>query len=137
MSSMLRSVIYGIICLTCAETTLGETGLFDGFYTGQRVLTKGDPGACLALDAVTVTVRGGVLTFTTSRVKEYTISLSQDPDGSFDQLSADIGGEVVDIRGRIAAGVLDGDVTSATCTHHWHLEKRATGQNSNRDTSRN
>jgi hypothetical protein len=122
---MRRSAIRGLICLAWAGTAQGETSQFDGVYTGQRVLTKGDPDACLATDAVTVTIRGGVLTFTTSRVKEYTISLSPDPDGSFAQLSADVGGTVVDIRGRIAADVLDSDVTSANCAHHWHLEKKA------------
>jgi hypothetical protein len=128
---MLRSVIRGLICLACVGAALGETSQFEGVYTGQRVLTKGDPGACVASDSVTVTIHGDVLTFTTSRVKAYTISLSPGPDGYFTQLSSDIGGSVVDIRGRIAAGVLDSDVTGATCAHHWHLEKKAGQNNSN------
>jgi hypothetical protein len=129
---MLRTVIPGLIYLACAGTALGETNPCDGVYTGQRVLTKGDPRACQPREAVTVTIRGGALTFSTSLVKEYTISFFPNPDGSFAQLSSDIGGAVVDIRGRIAEGDLDSDVTSSTCAHHWHLNKSAAGQSSSR-----
>ena len=48
------------------------------------------------------------------------INFSPRPDGSFVLLSANIGGDVVDIRGRVAAGVR---VTSAQCEHHWHLKR--------------
>jgi hypothetical protein len=37
---------------------------------------------------------------------------------------------VVDIRRLIAGGILDSDVTSTACAHHWHLNKSAAGQNS-------
>jgi hypothetical protein len=55
-----------------------------------------------------------------SAVKNYPINFSPRPDGSFVLLSANIGGDVVDIRGRVAAGVR---VTSAQCEHHWHLKR--------------
>jgi hypothetical protein len=102
----------------------GVAQSFDGSYVGERSLTKGDPSACVAKDAVSVTIHGGTLTFTDSSAKNYTISFSPHSDGSFVELSANIGGAVVDIRGRITGGVLDTDVTSAYCVHHWHLEKR-------------
>jgi hypothetical protein len=91
---------------------------------GETPRGKGDPSACVAKDAVSVTIHGGTLTFTDSSAKNYTISFSPHSDGSFVELSANIGGAVVDIRGRITGGVLDTDVTSAYCVHHWHLEKR-------------
>jgi hypothetical protein len=56
----------------------------------------GDPASCVAKDAASANIQGDALT----------------------------SGIVVDIRGRIGAGVLDVDVTSAACAHHWHLEKR-------------
>lgn len=88
------------------------------------MLTQGNPGACVSKDAVSVTIRGNQLTFANNEAKNYTISFFPHPDGSFVELSADIGGKVVDIRGHIASGVLDSDVTSATCMHHWHLMKQ-------------
>jgi hypothetical protein len=87
------------------------------------VLTVGDPAACAAKDAASATIQGDQLTFTHSAVKDYTISFSPRADGAFVQLSANSNGVVVDIRGDIGAGVLDADVTSAGCAHHWHLEK--------------
>jgi len=88
------------------------------------MLTQGDPTACVAKDSVSVTIHEDQLTFTNSGAQNYEISFSPRSDGSFAQLSANIGGDVVDIRGHIGAGVLDADVTSAHCTDHWHLEKQ-------------
>lgn len=82
----------------------------------------GDPAACVAKDAASATM-GDKLTFTHSAEKGYTISFSPRADGAFVQLSANISGVVVAIRGHIGGGVLDADVTSASCAHHWHLEK--------------
>lgn len=107
-----------------AFTTSGLADPFDGSYVGERSLTRGDPSACVDKDAVSVTIHGPTLTFTDSAAKNYTISFYPHSDGSFVELSANIGGDVVDIRGRITGGVLDSDVTSAHCAHHWHLEKR-------------
>jgi hypothetical protein len=102
----------------------GVAESFDGSYVGERSLTHGDPSACVDKEAVSATIHGGTLTFTDSAAKNYTISFSPQSDGSFVELSANIGGTVVDIRGRITGGVLDSDVRSAYCVHHWHLEKR-------------
>jgi hypothetical protein len=107
-----------------ASTNPGVSETFDGSYAGERLLTQGDPSSCVNKDAVSVTIHGGTLTFTDSAAKNYTIGISLRSDGSFVQLSSSIGGAVVDIRGRITSGVLDSDVTSAHCVHHWHLEKR-------------
>jgi hypothetical protein len=96
----------------------------DGTYTGERVLEEGTPGPCVPTEPVSLTIRGESLSFTNSRVKNYTISFAPHLDGSFAQLSADIGGEVVDIRGHVGDGVLDADVNSASCSHHWHVERR-------------
>jgi hypothetical protein len=110
-------------CIALAVPAFGAENAFDGTYTGERVLTVGDPAACVAKDAASATIQGDQLTFTHSAVKDYTISFSPRADGAFVQLSANMSGVVVDIRGHIGAGVLDADVTSASCAHHWHLEK--------------
>jgi hypothetical protein len=95
----------------------------DGTYAGERVLTQGDPGACGAKDAVSATINRDTLTFSNPHTKDYTISFNPRSDGSFAQLSADIGGKVVDIRGHVGNGVLDADVTAANCSHHWHMQR--------------
>ena len=120
-----RPLVLAVFIVACfAFASPGVAESYDGSYVGERLLTQGDPSACVAKDTVSVAIHGGALTFSDSTAKNYTISFSPHPDGSFVELSANIGGAVVDIRGRIIAGVLDGDVTSAHCTHHWHLEKR-------------
>ena len=115
-------IMFAVACF--ASVCPGVAESFDGSYIGERLLTQGDPSACVDKDAVSVTIHGGTLTFTNSTAKNYTISFSPHSDGSFVELSADIGGDVVDIRGRITGGVLDSDVTSAHCVHHWHLVRR-------------
>jgi hypothetical protein len=115
-------IMFVVACFASACPGAAES--FDGSYVGERLLTQGDPSVCVDKDSVSVTIHGGELTFTNSTAKNYTISFSPHSDGSFVQLSADIAGTVVDIRGRITAGVLDSDATSAHCVHHWHLEKR-------------
>ena len=94
------------VLVMCAVAYFGSASpgvaeSFDGSYVGERSLTKGDPSACVDKGSVSVTIHGGTLTFTNSTAKDYTISFSPHADGSFVQLSADIGGAVVDIRGRI------------------------------------
>ena len=89
------------------------------------MLTKGYPAECTAQDPVSVTIKGDELTFTDSAAKNYTISFSPRPDGTFGQLSANIGGMVVAIRGHVGGGVLDAEVTSSTCEHHWHLDRKS------------
>ena len=74
-------------------------------------------------DSVDGTIHGGERTFINSVVKDFTISFSPHSDGSFVQLSADINGDVVDVHGCVAAGVLDSDDTSAHCEHHWHFRR--------------
>jgi hypothetical protein len=105
-------------CVAFVMPAFGAENLFDGTYTGERVLTAGDPAACVAKDAASATIQGDELTFSHSAVTDYTISFSPRADGAFVQLSANISGIVVDIRGHIGAGVLDADVTSASCAHH-------------------
>jgi hypothetical protein len=93
-----------IACMALAVPALGAETSFDGTYAGERVLTKGDPASCVAKDTVSIVIHGDELTFTNSRVKNYTISLSPRADGSFDDLSTDISGVVVAIRGRVGGG---------------------------------
>ena len=114
--------MFAVACFGSASTGVAES--FDGSYVGERSLTKGDPSACADKGAVSVSIHGETLTATDSTAKSYTMGFSPRTDGSFVQLSSDIGGAVVDIRGRITGGVLDANVTSANCVHHWHLEKR-------------
>jgi hypothetical protein len=119
-----RHALPFIACLALAVPAFGAETSYDGTYTGERVLTKGDPAVCTAKDPVSVVVHGEMLTFTNSKAKDYTMTFAPRADGSFGQLSANISGLVVHITGQFGAGVLDSDVTSANCKHHWHLEKQ-------------
>jgi hypothetical protein len=118
-----RPLVPALFAIACFATEADMADSVDGTYVGERVLTKGDPSGCLAQDTVSVTIHGEQLTFTNSAVKDYTISFSPHPDGSFGELSANIGGDVVAIHGRAANGVLDADVAGAHCEYHWHLKK--------------
>jgi hypothetical protein len=114
--------VWAALCLATAGLALADS--FNGTYTGKRVLTKGDPAACAPReDSVSVTIGDGALTFTNSALKNYAIGFDPRPDGSFHQLSVELDGGVVDIRGRIVGNALDADVTNVPCVHHWHLEK--------------
>jgi hypothetical protein len=56
--------------------------MFDGDYSGKRVLTKGSAGPdCPAEDDVSVTIHGGTLTFTNSALKKFTQPFYPGPDG--------------------------------------------------------
>ena len=114
-------LLIGTSLLSGAIPAVGQS--FAGIYTGKRMLTKGDL-SCPAEDNVSVTIKDDTLTFTDSNAKDYTISFKPKPDGSFHELSADIGGTVVDIRGQVADSALEADVISAHCQHHWHLERQ-------------
>jgi hypothetical protein len=85
---------------------------------------KGNPSERPTQDDVSVTINDGALTFTNSALQNYAMGFEPHPDGSFRQSHVDIGGDVVDISGRIVGDTLDADVTNAPCEHHWHLQKK-------------
>ena len=124
MPNSRRAFLLTAACIALAVPAFGAENSFDGTYTGERVLTVGDPATCVAKDAASATIQGDQLTFTHSAEKGYTIGFSPRADGTFVQLSANTRGIAVNIRGHIGAGVLDADASSASCTHHWHLEKQ-------------
>jgi len=107
-----------------AGPALAAGDSFDGVYTGKRVLTKGPPDACPAEDSVSVIIHDGVLTFTNSALQKFAIGFDPQPDGTFTDTYVDAGGDIVEIRGRIAGNVLNADVTNPPCEHHWRLEKK-------------
>jgi hypothetical protein len=113
--------ICGMICLAVAGPALGVSNTFDGVYAGKRLLTKGSE-QCVPQDDVSVTIKGEMATFTDSGFQNYTIAFYLDQDGSFSQIST-FRNSSVTIRGRIIGDVIDADVTSGTCEHHWHLKK--------------
>ena len=80
-----------IACLALAAPASAENS-FDGTYTGERVLTEGDPVICVAKDIVSATVNGDQRTFTTNVAKECALGFSPQADGSFPELSGNIGG---------------------------------------------
>jgi hypothetical protein len=119
-------VVYGIcalIGLAVAEPALTAENAFDGAYTGKRVLTKGSSPACPSEESVSATIHGGVLTFTNSALRNYSIGFDPHPDGSFSEIST--AGASVLIQGRIVGNVLDADVANGPCEHHWHLTKKS------------
>jgi hypothetical protein len=113
------------LCLAVAGiTALGAEHTLDGVYSGKRVLTKGSSGPCPAEDDVSVTIHGDTLTFTNSVLKKFSEPFYPGSDGSFGQTYTDDGGDIVHYHGRIVGDVIDADVTSPLCEHHWHLKKK-------------
>jgi len=69
--------------------------------------------ASVAKDAVSATIHDGQLTFTNSGVQKSLHHKLFPSRRRFVQLSANVSGVVVDIRGRVVDGVVDSDVASA------------------------
>jgi len=118
-----RAVLVAL-CLGVAAVALAAGNSFDGEYVGNRVLTKGPTPQCPAEETVSVTIHDGVLTFTNSALHNYAMAFDLEPDGTFTETHVDVGGDVVDIRGRISGGVLEADVDNPPCEHHWRLKKK-------------
>jgi hypothetical protein len=74
------SGICGMICLAVAGPLAAED-MFDGVYTGKRVLTKGSGPQCPAEDDVSVTIHGETLTFTNSALKNFLLPFNPHQDG--------------------------------------------------------
>jgi hypothetical protein len=121
----------GVIHLAATGSSIGADSTYDGAYTGQRLLTEGPIAACPTEEEVSATIKGGVLTFTNSRLKKFGIGFNPDPNGSFKLINInagggalvydETGGGTVTIQGRIKGDVIDADVVNGPCTHHWHL----------------
>ena len=111
-----------MIGLAIMDPALGAENKFDGVYTGKRVLTKGSNQRCPIEDDVSVTIRGEALTFTNSRLHNYTIGFEPHSDGSFDEISSTGDeGASVSIQGRIVGDAIEADVADSVCEHHWHV----------------
>jgi hypothetical protein len=54
---LLMPAIFAITCFVIGEAATAAS--FDGTYIGKRVLTKGDPSACIAQDTASVTIHDG------------------------------------------------------------------------------
>jgi hypothetical protein len=117
--------ICGLIGLAVAGPTLSDENVFDGAYTGKRVLTKGPTPQCVPSEDVSVIIKGDTLTLTNSALRDYPLGFDPHPDGSFSLISTGASGAGVLIQGRIVGSVLDADVTNGPCEHHWHLTKKA------------
>jgi hypothetical protein len=111
-------------CVALAARVVSAASPFDGTYTGERVLTSGDPGNCIARDPVSVIIHESKLTFTNKMLQDRTIDFLPRADGSFNGITGDRKGDVAVIGGHIGADVLDADVSGPQCTHHWHLAKQ-------------
>jgi hypothetical protein len=123
-SRCLRLMTSGLclmIGLAAAAPVFGAEKKFDGAYTGKRVLTKGSDQACLAEDDVSVTVYREALTFTDSRLKNFSIGFDPHPDGSFNEISTGDQGAFATIQGRIVGDAIDADVDDGLCQYHWHV----------------
>ena len=115
--------VRGAAVLAIAEPAVAAGESFDGSYIGRRTLTKG-PAQRPTDESVSVIIHGGVLIFTNSQLQNYAIAADIQPDGTFTDTHVDIGGDVVEIQGRITGGVLNADVSNPPCQHHWRLEKK-------------
>ena len=106
-----------------AETAPAPSFNADGTCTGKRVLTKGIDQTCPTEDDVSVTIHGESLTFSNSKLRGFVIGFEPHPDGSFRETSTGIEGTTVLIEGHIVGDVIDADVTTSACQHHWHLKR--------------
>jgi hypothetical protein len=95
---MRSRIAIGIICFA----VLAAAGSSDGVYTGTRVLTKGPISAgCPATEDVSATIAGRSITITNSQLRNFPMDFEPNPDGSFAEISINMGGATVDIHGRI------------------------------------
>jgi hypothetical protein len=129
---MFRPIVYGLTCLAIAGAALAASSQFDGVYLGTRTPTRGSTPPCSPREMVSVTIAGNVLHFTNSKLQNFGLEFDPNTDGSFDTDYVDDGGATVDIRGRVAKGILDAHVVNyaTSCEYDWHLEKQQT-KNSN------
>ena len=112
------------ICLAGLEPASAAAGMFDGVYTGEKVVTKGPASRCSAEADVTVTIKSGTLRFAVgSNRPSIVIRFEPRPDGSFRRLSGSVEGSAGIIKGRIVGDVVDADVVNARCEFHWHVTK--------------
>jgi hypothetical protein len=72
---------------------------------------------------VSVTIQGSAVTFTNSGFRNFALGFDPHEDGSFSETYVDIGGWAVFVQGRIVGDVLEADVSSRACEHHWHLKR--------------
>jgi hypothetical protein len=123
---MFQPIIYGLICLVIAGPALAASGQFDGVYVGARMPTKGSTPPCAPPESVSVMITGDEMRITNSKLQNFGLTFDPRPDGSFDMTYEDLGGTTVDIRGRVAKGILDAHVVNyaTTCEYRWHLEKK-------------
>jgi hypothetical protein len=117
---MLILGIFGTACLAAAPAA-GASTTFDGVYTGERSLTKGSV-QCVPHDDVSITIKGTTATFSNSTLQNYVMSFSPHEDGSFSQISTYRDHSVI-IQGRMVGDIIEADVASETCEHHWRLKK--------------
>jgi hypothetical protein len=120
---LIVSALCGLLVVAVAEPASGAADMFDGVYIGKQMLTKSSGLACPTGDDVSVIIHGEALTFTNSKLRNFSIGFDPHQDGSFRQIYTDIGGASVLIQGRVAGDVLEADVTDGPCEHHWHLTR--------------
>ena len=73
----------------------GGGGYIRWVYAGTKVLTKGPSSGCPTTEDVSITITGSVLTFTDSELRSFPIDFEPRPDGSFDEISINLGGATV------------------------------------------
>jgi hypothetical protein len=112
------------ICLAGLGSASAAAHMFDGVYTGKRVVTKGPASRCSAEADVTITIKSGTVRFAVgSNRSSIVIRFEPRPDGSFRRLSRGIDGSAGIVKGRIVGDVVDADVINARCEFHWHVTK--------------
>jgi hypothetical protein len=82
-----RQALPLLACMVLAAQAFGAENSFDGTYTGERVLTKGDPAARGAKSLVSGTINGTVMTVTHDVAKCYAMGFFPKADGSFGALA--------------------------------------------------
>ena len=110
------------ICFAVTSTSFAADNPFDGTYSGTRVLTKGSDEFCPKHEEMSVTVKDGKFTFTTSNSRTLLGTIQITPNGEFNLMHT--GRSTWYIRGKITDGLLEAEANSSACFHHWLLKKK-------------
>jgi hypothetical protein len=118
-------IVFGICWLiyVVGGSALGAEHMFNGVYTGNRLLTKGSGSSCAVEQDVLITINSETLSFTGSNLRKFDLGFYPREDGSFGLIYVNPGGATVNIRGHVIGDVIEADVISPPCEYHWHPTK--------------
>ncbi|HSZ91031.1 MAG TPA: hypothetical protein VK822_16855 [Acetobacteraceae bacterium] len=125
-----RAIQCGFVSATVLALTVAGTafaGGYDGAYSGQITLTRGDQSLCgKSPISTTKQVVNGQFALVYDTAHNVGVNLQVQPDGSFSGTQTYQAGRttaIVKASGRIAANVLEAEVEGYACARSYHLTK--------------